>query len=271
MENRCVSCKEEVGEEDKAVECDLCDQWEHMLCVRSADRPTESMYQALMENRSKAILYICTQCRKRGSIAKRLCKHDLEYERACEERLASARALNEAREQMQRAGAHHQERSRMQQQITELHDLLRMLGSNITAPRTAEALESVATATVESPISRREVTVETGTVTVDRRRSSSSESPSDEDHLPPVPTECRPPPAFKDLRSRLDKFSGKPGDGDFEIWLEDYLEATQNCGWSNVAEGSLVFLVHHWTSQNNMAANPHNRRQVVMGENCDCV
>ena len=67
-----------------------------------------------------------------------------------------ARALNEAHEQMQRAGAHHQEeRSRMQQQITELHDLLRTLGSNITAPRTAEALESVATATVESPISRR--------------------------------------------------------------------------------------------------------------------
>ena len=130
-----------------------------------------------MENRSKAILYICTQCRKQGSIAKRLCKHDLEYERACKEWLASARALNEAREQMQRAGVHHQEeRSHMQQQITELHDLLSTLGSNTTVP-------SIGVRGNEPLISCREVTVETGTVTVDRR-SSFSESPSDEDHLP---------------------------------------------------------------------------------------
>ena len=90
-----------------------------MSCVRSAERPTESMYQALMENRSKAILYICTQCRKRGSISKHLCKHDMEYERACEEWLASTCALDEAREQLQRAEAHYlEEKSRMQQQIT---------------------------------------------------------------------------------------------------------------------------------------------------------
>ena len=234
MANQCVSYKKEVEEEETAIECDLCDQWEHMVCVRLADRPTEGMYQALMENRSKAILYVCTQCRKRGSITKRLCKHDMEYERACEERLASARALTEARERMQRAEARYQEeKSRMQQQLTELHDLLRTLGSNIMAPRTAEALKSVTTATVEPPVSCREVTVETGTVTVASRRSSSGESPSDEDHLPPVPTECRQPPAFGDLHSRLDKFSGKSGEGDFEIWLEDYLEATQNCGWSD--------------------------------------
>ena len=48
----------------------------------------------------------------------------------------------------------------MQQQITELHGLLRTLGSNITAPRTAEALESVATVRIEPPISRQEVRVE---------------------------------------------------------------------------------------------------------------
>lgn len=28
-------------------------------------------------------------------------------------------------------------------------------------------------------------------------------------------------------------FSGKTGEGDFEIWLEDYIEATQSCDWSN--------------------------------------
>ena len=70
------------------------------------------------------VMYTCTQCRKRGSISKRLCKHDMEYEHACGERLASTRALDEAREQLQRAEVQYQEeKSRMQQEITELYDL----------------------------------------------------------------------------------------------------------------------------------------------------
>ena len=90
----------------------------------------------------------------------------------------------------------------------------------------------MSTATIESPGSRHEVTVETATVALGSSRDLSSDLPSDEGRVPPVLTECRQPPAFKDLiRSRLDKFSGKPGEGDFEIFLEDYLEATQNCGW----------------------------------------
>ena len=68
-------------------------------------------------------------------------------------------------------------------------------------------------------------------MTPSRSRDSSSDPPSDGGHVPPVPTECRQPPAFKDLRSRLDKFSGKPGEGDFEIFLDDYLEATQTELW----------------------------------------
>ena len=62
-------------------------------------------------------------------------------------------------------------------------------------------------------------------------RDSSSDPPKDGGRVPPVPTERRQPPTFKDLRSRLDKFLAKPGEGDFEIFLEDYLEATENCGW----------------------------------------
>ena len=54
MANQCVSCKKDVEDDEPAIECDLSDQWEHMSCVRSTERPTESMYQALMENRIKA-------------------------------------------------------------------------------------------------------------------------------------------------------------------------------------------------------------------------
>ena len=54
----------------------------------------------------------------------------MEYECTCEERLASAHTLDEARDQLQWAKVHYkEEKSRMQQEITELHVPLKALGS----------------------------------------------------------------------------------------------------------------------------------------------
>ena len=111
----------------------LCDQWEHKLCIQLAERPTKSMYQALMENRSKAILDICTQSRNVALLPSVFVNKTWNMNAHAKSGWP-ARALSEAHEQMQRAGVHHrEERSRMQQQITKLHNLLRTLGSNITA------------------------------------------------------------------------------------------------------------------------------------------
>ena len=41
------------------------------------------------------------------------------------------------------------------------------------------------------------------------------------------------PRGFRELRSRIDKFSGASGEEDFEVWLEDFVEATNDCGWSD--------------------------------------
>ena len=41
------------------------------------------------------------------------------------------------------------------------------------------------------------------------------------------------PRSFKELSSRIDKFSGKSGEDDFEVWLEYFIEATNDCGWSD--------------------------------------
>lgn len=30
----------------------------------------------------------------------------------------------------------------------------------------------------------------------------------------------------------MDKFSGKSGEDDFDAWLEDFVEATNNMGWT---------------------------------------
>ena len=41
------------------------------------------------------------------------------------------------------------------------------------------------------------------------------------------------PPGFKEVRSRVDKFTGKQADDYFELWLTDFEEATTAYEWSN--------------------------------------
>ena len=78
--------------------CDMCDNWEHVGCLRHSDTLSEELYEALKGCRSRAILYVCTQCRARGSVVKRL--HEHEVERACadEQWLASAQRIDELTE-----------------------------------------------------------------------------------------------------------------------------------------------------------------------------
>ena len=97
----CVTCKSVVEVDHRAMECDLREQWEHMCCVKECDRPSDDLYDALMKSiGSKAILYVCTRCRRKGSVAKRLLEKELELTRvtndlarATDERLASTRQL----------------------------------------------------------------------------------------------------------------------------------------------------------------------------------
>ena len=41
------------------------------------------------------------------------------------------------------------------------------------------------------------------------------------------------PKGFKELRFRVDKLTGNTKDVDFEVWLKDFLETTNDCGWNN--------------------------------------
>ena len=41
------------------------------------------------------------------------------------------------------------------------------------------------------------------------------------------------PPGFKEIRSRVDKFTGKQAEEDFELWFTDFEEATSAYGWSD--------------------------------------
>ena len=163
----------------------------------------------------KVILCVCSQCKKRGTVAKRLYKHEYEYESACKQWLGSAHVLDEACEQLQRADeSYKEERAHIQQQITELHELLKSFGPKVGASVTTE---------VQQPFQE----------TINLRSNTGGSASDNEGSIAAGRTEVRRLPAFTDLRSRLEKFSGKSGEGDFEIWLDDYLEATQDCGWSD--------------------------------------
>ena len=42
------------------------------------------------------------------------------------------------------------------------------------------------------------------------------------------------PYAFKELLRCIDKFSGKNSENNFEVWLVDFTEATNDCMWTDV-------------------------------------
>ena len=46
-------------------------------------------------------------------------------------------------------------------------------------------------------------------------------------------TSFKYPPAFRELQRRVDKFSGKSDENDFEVWLVDFTEATTDCKWTD--------------------------------------
>lgn len=76
--DECVICKKTITEEEQAMACDLCDEWEHVGCPRTCDRLSYELHEALKTCRSKALLYVCTRCQSKGSVIKRLHEHQVE-------------------------------------------------------------------------------------------------------------------------------------------------------------------------------------------------
>ena len=93
--DQCSTCGKTVGETQEALSCDFCSKWEHVCCVRQRERPSEALYQALIKCNIKCIMYICSCCRRQGSIAQRLFQYEQQLARANDERLASARLIEE--------------------------------------------------------------------------------------------------------------------------------------------------------------------------------
>ena len=61
---------------DHAIQCELCKSWEHIACIREVDRPSDGLYAMLCEVQCNALWAVCSVCRGKGSIVKKV--YDLE-------------------------------------------------------------------------------------------------------------------------------------------------------------------------------------------------
>ena len=71
-EDLCTTCQEEIDDDQEAIQCDICERWEHRLCIKACHRPTTEFYKVLCASPSKAIVFTCSQCRRKGALARRL-------------------------------------------------------------------------------------------------------------------------------------------------------------------------------------------------------
>ena len=91
----CTRCEVEVTDDVEALQCDLCSEWEHRGCIRECDRPSVELYTAIMRSPSKAILFVCSKCRRKGDVARRLFQLESASERANNRCQATERLLIE--------------------------------------------------------------------------------------------------------------------------------------------------------------------------------
>ena len=94
-QDQCATCGKTVGETEDPLSCDLCSKWKHVCCVRQRERPSEALYQALVDCNTRFLMYVCSCCRRQGPIAQRLFQYEKETARANNEWLASACLLEE--------------------------------------------------------------------------------------------------------------------------------------------------------------------------------
>ena len=172
-----------------------------------------------------------------GSIVKRLHEYEVESARAHEHRLASAQRMDDLSERVRELRAEKQglleKQAALEQETQELNKQLAKL--RVQAATTGEAASGEpATVSVE--------TVDHVTESVEGiiQEESSEDSSAADSHSSSRTRRLKGrvkdphPPGFRSLSGRIEKFSGRQGDDDFELWVMDFNEATTNCGWNDV-------------------------------------
>ena len=61
LTDQCITCGVDVKDEDQALQCDLCEGWEHINCIRMCDRPSQACYDALTQTPCNLLLFTCSR------------------------------------------------------------------------------------------------------------------------------------------------------------------------------------------------------------------
>ena len=129
-----------------------------MACVKERDRPDEGLYEALVRwPTSRSILYVCSPCRKMGSVAKRFACNELELTRAqselshaTDERLASVRQIESQTNEIERL---REEVRQLKVDKVSLNTRVQELGTAPSVVKTETVVSSSDSSSGESPIS----------------------------------------------------------------------------------------------------------------------
>ena len=220
----CVTCTKEVQIKDHAIQCELCKSWEHINCIREVDRPSEGLYAMLCELQCNALWCICSVCRGKGSITQKV--HELE----------TRILLMDHQHQISKLLMDEKERliEQLQRELSEVKSERDNLKQTLEKQRVehlqwTEGKIVSATTEVELPKPKPESQTQQppqfeGLREADEQSSSDSDTGA---------TSFKYPPAFRELQKRVDKFSGKSDENDFEVWLVDFTEATTDCKWTD--------------------------------------
>ena len=155
--------------------------------VHRPDRISGKLYDALVENRSKALLFCCTTCQRKGSIVNQLYKLRSDVTVADGQRLASAHLVDEAREIVRGLRA---DKEHLQAEVEALHGLLNKSNKRKVEQITArvsklELTSAKTTAKDETEVMPKDADTHAD-VSAELLEESSSLSSTEDDYLPPL-------------------------------------------------------------------------------------
>ena len=138
-ENPCSTCKKEVLEDQEALLCDLCEWWEHVQCIKVCDRPTTQCYQVLTESPCNSIVFTCSRCRRKGTLARRLLRAETALESSQVQKDVYERLLQEKQQHIERVSI---ERDSLQMENADLEARLEHVRQQLDELRTERWRES---------------------------------------------------------------------------------------------------------------------------------
>ena len=138
-ENPCSTCEKEVLEDQEALLCDLCEWWEHVHCMKVCDRPSTQCYKALTELPCNSIVFTCSRCRRKGTLARRLLTAETALESTQVQKDVYERLLLEKQQHIERVSI---EREALQMENADLEARLEQVRQQLDDLRTERLKES---------------------------------------------------------------------------------------------------------------------------------